>query len=115
MAKWRWHNKWIWNSNKIWKLNIKRIGVVAKERIGKLRERMMEKVEQDDIGTVHIAQLGDLVNGSIHISTRIANEEDIIQQIIITANLLQEFVKPLIDKRINVEYYNIIGNRSYWE
>lgn len=85
---------------------------VAKERIGKLRERMMEKVEQDDIGTVHIAQLGDLVNGSIHISTRIANEEDIIQQIIITANLLQEFVKPLIDKGINVEYYNIIGNHG---
>ena len=85
---------------------------VAKERIGKLRERMMKKVEQDDIGTVHIAQLGDLVNGSIHISTRIANEEDIIQQIIITANLLQEFVKPLIDKGINVEYYNIIGNHG---
>lgn len=85
---------------------------VAKERIGKLRERMMEKVEQGDIGTVHIAQLGDLVNGSIHISTRIANEEDIIQQIIITANLLQEFVKPLIDKGINVEYYNIIGNHG---
>lgn len=85
---------------------------VAKERIGKLRERMMEKVEQDDIDTVHIAQLGDLVNGSIHISTRIANEEDIIQQIIITANLLQEFVKPLIDKGINVEYYNIIGNHG---
>lgn len=85
---------------------------VAKERIGKLRERMMEKVEQDDIDTVHIAQLGDLVNGSIHISTRIANEEDIIQQIIITANLLQEFVKPLIDKGIKVEYYNIIGNHG---
>lgn len=85
---------------------------VAKERIGKLRERMMEKVEQDDIGIVHIAQLGDLVNGLIHISTRIANEEDIIQQIIITANLLQEFVKPLIDKGINVEYYNIIGNHG---
>ena len=85
---------------------------VAKERIGKLRERMMEKVEQDDIGTVHIAQLGDLVNGSIHISTRIANEEDIIQQIIITANLLQEFVKPLINKGIKVEYYNIIGNHG---
>ena len=85
---------------------------VAKERIEKLRARMMEKVEQDDIGTVHIAQLGDLVNGSIHISTRIANEEDIIQQIIITANLLQEFVKPLIDKGIKVEYYNIIGNHG---
>lgn len=85
---------------------------VAKERISKLQASMLDKVEKENIKTVHIAQLGDLINGTIHVSTRIMNEEDIIQQIIITANLLQEFVRPLVDKGVSVEFYNIIGNHG---
>lgn len=47
---------------------------VAKQRLEKLCNKTYDKVQKENITTLHIASLGDQINGLIHSTTRINNE-----------------------------------------
>ena len=85
---------------------------IAIKRLSKLQQKTMEKVLKEDIKTIHIANLGDLIHGLIHVSARVSAEENTIEQVITAANMVKEFIKPFLDLGIQVEYYNICGNHS---
>ena len=85
---------------------------IAINRLSKLQQKTMDKVVKENIQTVHIANLGDLIHGLIHVSARVSAEENAIEQVITAANMVKEFIKPFLDLGIQVEYYNICGNHS---
>lgn len=85
---------------------------IAIKRLSKLRQKTMDKVLKEDIQTIHIANLGDLIHGLIHISARVSSEENTIEQVITASEMVKEFIKPFLDLGIQVEYYNICGNHS---
>src|SRR5699024_1499845 len=85
---------------------------IAINRLSKLQQKTMDKVVKENIQTVHIANLGDLIHGLIHVSARVSAEENTIEQVITAANMVKEFIKPFLDLGIQVEYYNICGNHS---
>ena len=85
---------------------------IAIKRLSKLQQKTMEKVLKEDIKTIHIANLGDLIHGLIHVSARVASEENTIEQVITASEMVKEFIKPFLDLGIQVEYYNICGNHS---
>lgn len=85
---------------------------VARYRITKLKQKTYEKVIKDDIQRLHIANLGDLIHGAIHVSTRIQSEEDVIQQVIRASEYLKDFIGDFLKLGIVVKYYNVIGNHG---
>lgn len=85
---------------------------IARERIDKVFNKVYNKVIQDEIELLHIANLGDLVHGIIHVSTKVQSEEDVIQQVIKASDYLCRFIEPFIDLGIHVKYYNVVGNHG---
>ena len=85
---------------------------VAKERIYKVKQKTLDTVNKEGIKTLHIANLGDMISGAIHVSTRIQAEEDVIQQVITASEYLKDFIKTFLDTGIKIEYYHIHGNHG---
>ena len=85
---------------------------IAIKRLSKLQQKTMDKVLKEDIQTIHIANLGDLIHGLIHVSARVSSEENTIEQVITASEMVKGFIKPFLDLGIQVEYYNICGNHS---
>ena len=88
---------------------------VARYRINKVKQKTMDKVKKENVETLHIANLGDLIHGSIHVSTKIQSEEDVIQQIIRVSEYLKDFIGEFLELGINVKYYNVVGNHGRTE
>ena len=85
---------------------------IAEQRIAKVKDKTLDTVRKEKVDTLHIANLGDMISGGIHVSTRVQAEEDVIQQVIRASEYLKQFVKTFLDEGIQVEYYNIIGNHG---
>jgi len=68
--------------------------------------------KKNNISTLHVAQLGDIVSGIIHVSTRVQSNEDIIQQVKYVSETLSEIIAELASEFENIEFYNIIGNHG---
>ena len=88
---------------------------VAEQRIAKVKDKTLDTVRKENIDTLHIANLGDMISGGIHVSTRVQAEEDVIQQVIRASEYLKQFVKTFLDEGIQVKYYNIIGNHGRYQ
>ncbi len=85
---------------------------IAIKRLSKLQQKTMDKVIKENIQTIHIANLGDLIHGLIHVSARVSAEENTIEQVITASEMVKGFIKPFLDLGIQVEYYNICGDHS---
>src|SRR5699024_4063580 len=85
---------------------------VARYRINKVKQKTFDKVKKEEIQTIHIANLGDMIHGIIHVSTKIQSEEDVIQQDITASEYLKDFIGTFLQEGIYVKYYNVIGNHG---
>lgn len=85
---------------------------VAVERLAKLEQKTLEKVEKENVKKIHIANLGDLIHGLIHVSARVSAEENTIEQVITAGEMLKGFIKTFLDTGIEVKYYNVVGNHA---
>lgn len=85
---------------------------IAQERLNKVKQRVYDTVVKEDIDTLHVANLGDAIHGTIHASTKLQSEEDVIQQIIKISEMLIEFIKTFLDMGTKVKYYNVVGNHG---
>lgn len=85
---------------------------VFDERVKKLVEKTIEYGKQHNIKTLHVAQLGDLLSGCIHVSTRVQSNENIIQQVQYVSEVLSEILAAFANEFQEVKYYNVIGNHG---
>lgn len=85
---------------------------VFNERVEKLVSKVIEYGKLNNISTLHIGQLGDLVSGMIHVSTRVQSNEDIIEQTKYVSEVLAEVLAKLSSEFSHVKYYNVIGNHG---
>lgn len=85
---------------------------IAKERLAKLQKETMNKVEKEGIKKLYIAHLGDGIHGAIHTTARIESEENVIQQIITLAYMLESFVEEFVQKGIEVTFCSVAGNHT---
>ena len=61
---------------------------------------------------IHVLLLGDLINGHIHINTRVQNNEDSVEQTMIAAELVSNFVAELYRVCTQIDVYSVSGNHS---
>lgn len=102
-----WHYGQI--SNNIWnEYNIE----ICQQRVGKLFDRVVGAIKQHGIKTLNIALLGDLINGSIHVSSRVAAEENTCEQLMHVSELLANFINELSVYVDEVNVYSTYGNHA---
>lgn len=85
---------------------------IARKRIKKLVEKIIRYGKHNGISTLRVAQLGDIVSGQIHLTTRLFSDIDVVQQIQEVTEILAEVIAELCNEFPQVIFYNIIGNHG---
>lgn len=85
---------------------------VARQRVLQYAQRLITIGFEEDIDTVYVSLLGDLVSGIIHQSIRIENREHIIRQITGVSELIAEFLRMLAESFGHVVVNAVPGNHS---
>ena len=85
---------------------------VALKRLEKLALDVLRYCEINNVKDLHVLNLGDLIQGIIHINARITQELDLIDQITTAAELMSKFLTILDDSDINIYYRSCTDNHS---
>jgi hypothetical protein len=85
---------------------------VFNKRVEKLVNKIIEHGKTNQIHTLHVGQLGDLLAGMIHVSTRVQANEDVIEQTKYVSEVLAEVLSTLANEFPTIKYYNVIGNHG---
>ena len=84
---------------------------IAKDRIIKLRDRVIDHIRDYKITDLYITNLGDLISGRIHETIRIQNRIDVISQCLEVAEILVELIANL-SQYANIYYISTSDNHS---
>lgn len=85
---------------------------IAEDRLNQYLVKIKEIKELHDSENCYLVFLGDLISGSIHITTRLENRENVCEQIQKCGELLSAFVYELSKIFNNVFINSIAGNHS---
>ena len=55
---------------------------IAKERVSKLANKVIDICEKESINRIHVVNLGDMISGNIHLPLRLNSRKDVISQTI---------------------------------
>lgn len=85
--------------------------VELRRRVSYVTERALHYARLNMVDKLHCFVLGDLINGLIHITTRINNQDQVIHQVILAAELLTQMFNEM-SKEIPVVAYFSRGNHD---
>lgn len=85
---------------------------IARQRVVQYASEIIKTAQRYDIHECYVAVLGDMINGIIHNSVRVENNENVIQQIMIAADILTEFVYHLSYHFSNIHIISVPGNHT---
>ena len=92
------------------------LNVYNKDVFNKRFEYLIEKAVQyglhHNIDTLHVCNLNDLIGGIIHVTTRLASNEDVITQTMYISELLAETLAYLSTIFKNIKFYSVVDNHS---
>ena len=81
------------------------------QRVEYLMNKTREYCKLNNIKTIHIMTLGDMINGGIHVQTRIESQENLIEQTIGVSEALSHLFNNL-SQEFNLELYFCRGNHD---
>ena len=85
---------------------------ICVDRAAKLFEKVYKAIKCHNIGKIHIVLLGDLINGSIHTTCRVASEENTCEQLMNVSELLAHFISAVARCTSEVNVYSTYGNHA---
>ena len=84
---------------------------VTKKYFGVLKNHIVEKCGMNGVKVLHVVNLGDLINGLIHLRIRLESRIDIVTQTIEITEILAEFLNDL-SKYYEIHFYSCLDNHS---
>lgn len=102
-----WHYGMI--TDNIWNTYNKEI---FKDRLKCIAEKAAERMQFHHCGHLDVVVLGDLINGAIHTSARVASEELVCDQIMEVAEALAQTIEYLSDYVEEINVYMTYGNHA---
>ena len=85
---------------------------IAVKRVQKLAEEVIKYCELFHITTLHVLDLGDLIEGEIHVTVRVTNELNTCDQVIQATELLAQFLTTVAEHVDSIEYRSCVGNHD---
>ena len=86
--------------------------VVFDQRIAELIDYTVQYGRQQQLKCIHVFALGDLVNGLIHVTTRINNTENVVKQSMKVAETMAVMLNSLSEEFPEVKVYFSRGNHD---
>lgn len=87
---------------------------IAKTRLAKLLGKTIEHCKKNNVSTLYVVNLADLIAGRIHLTLRLESRFDVITQIMEVSEMLAEFLTEL-SSHFKVHYYSCLDNHSRLE
>lgn len=84
----------------------------CRRRIETLIEKVHDKIRLHGVDILHVFILGDMVNGAVHVSSRVASEETVVDQLMQVSELLAETISALAEDVERVKVYCTYGNHA---
>ena len=85
---------------------------ICKDRIRQTVEETVEAILLHGVKKLYVVALGDLIHGAIHVSCRVASEEDTVDQLMHVSEALAEAIAQLAKYVPEVEVYSTYGNHA---
>lgn len=85
---------------------------IVRERLGIYRDEIAKIQKFKKCETAYVVLVGDMCNGSIHVTTRLENRENTIKQIQLAAELISTFVYEISGYFDSVFVNSVSGNHS---
>lgn len=85
---------------------------ILKARLESYVAQIFNIVARHAAEKIHVLLLGDLINGHIHVNTRVQNNENSIEQVMTAAELVSNFVAELYEVCQHIDVYAVSGNHS---
>ena len=85
---------------------------ICLKRVSKLFDKVSAALKEHKIDTLHIALLGDFVNGAIHTGCRVASEESACEQLMHVSEILANCINALSVFVDNIKVYSTYGNHA---
>ena len=85
---------------------------ICLQRVSKLFEKVAATVKEHKIKTLHIALLGDFVNGAIHTGCRVASEESTCEQLMHVSEIIANFIHAMSEYVDDIRVYSTYGNHA---
>lgn len=83
---------------------------ICKERLEELRWKVVERLQRHHVSILHVLVLGDMCNGAIHVTSRVAAEENVVDQLMHVSELIAEFVSDVANFVPYTQIYATYGN-----
>lgn len=83
---------------------------ICKERVQKLYQKVKYKLHLHEVSKLHVFILGDMANGAVHVTSRVAAEETVVDQLMEVSEILAEFISNISDAVERVEVHCTYGN-----
>ena len=81
-------------------------------RIKSVVKKVIKNAKLLDIRTLYVVSLGDLISGSIHATTRLAEEMDTLDQVMYVAKTMKNLLIELSDFGLDIKYISVVGNHD---
>lgn len=85
---------------------------IAVERINKLTENLIYYCKLNKVETLHVLNLGDLIEGLINTNARIEQQMDVAEQLMVAGELLANCLLHLSNNLNHVTYRSVTDNHS---
>lgn len=85
---------------------------IMSDRIKEYCDKIVEVAQRHHVVRCYIVLGGDLVNGAIHVNSRLENNEHVIQQVISAAEAIAWFVSEISRFMNDVKVFSVPGNHS---
>lgn len=85
---------------------------IARDRISTLTEKTLEKLSANNVRRLHLVNLGDMIEGNIHLQLRIQSRIDVITQTTEVAEIIAQMMTTFESNGIEVFYYDCLDNHS---
>ena len=85
---------------------------ICLQRVSKLFDKVSSALREHSVKTLHIVLLGDLVNGAIHTTSRVASEESTCEQIMHVSEIVANFINAISVYVDEIDVYSTYGNHA---
>lgn len=85
---------------------------ICEERVSTLFKKVYSVLQDHSIRKLHVVLLGDLINGSIHTTCRVASEENTCEQLMHVSELIAQFINAVSVCVDHVDVYSTYGNHA---
>lgn len=85
---------------------------IAKDRVAKIVTQTIEYCKLHKVHTLHVLNIGDLVEGIINTNARVEQEEDVIKQLMDATEIMAQALNKLQEAAPVVTYRSVTDNHS---